>query len=306
MAAKTFLSVGECMIEMAQQDSGDWRMGFAGDTLNTAWYARACLPEETWRVSYFTRLGVDGFSDRILAFLDRNGIGTDTIGRDAERKPGLYLIEVKDGERSFTYWRDRSAAKLLADDPERLREAVGGADVVYFSGITLAILAPDRRDAFLDCMRDARRAGTLTVFDPNIRRQLWASADELRAALTAAAGAAAVTLPSFDDEQAAFGDVDPEACALRYREAGSDEVVVKNAGGPVAASAGSEMLFVSDLPRFTPLDSTGAGDSFSGAYLAARLGGKDIEAAVRAAHDVAGIVIRHRGALVDQSEFGKI
>lgn len=36
---KTFLSVGECMVEMAPADGGTYRMGFAGDTFNTAWYA---------------------------------------------------------------------------------------------------------------------------------------------------------------------------------------------------------------------------------------------------------------------------
>ena len=35
-----FLSIGECMIEMALQEDGRYAMGYAGDTFNTAWYAR--------------------------------------------------------------------------------------------------------------------------------------------------------------------------------------------------------------------------------------------------------------------------
>ena len=46
-------------------------------------------------------------------------------------------------------------------------------------------------------------------------------------------------------------------------------------------------------------DPTGAGDSFNGAYLAARVQGKAPDEAARAAHRVAGIVIGHKGALVD-------
>jgi 2-dehydro-3-deoxygluconokinase len=46
------------------------------------------------------------------------------------------------------------------------------------------------------------------------------------------------------------------------------------------------------------VDPTGAGDSFNGAYLAARLSGSTLEDAARNAHRVAGIVIGHRGALV--------
>jgi 2-dehydro-3-deoxygluconokinase len=48
-----------------------------------------------------------------------------------------------------------------------------------------------------------------------------------------------------------------------------------------------------------PVDTTGAGDSFNGTYLAARLTGESPEAAARRAHAVAGKVIRHYGALVD-------
>ena len=33
------LAIGECMAELAPSDTdGDFRLGFAGDTFNTAWY----------------------------------------------------------------------------------------------------------------------------------------------------------------------------------------------------------------------------------------------------------------------------
>jgi len=38
-----FLAIGECMIEIARSDGRSCRVGYAGDTFNTAWYARALL-----------------------------------------------------------------------------------------------------------------------------------------------------------------------------------------------------------------------------------------------------------------------
>ena len=56
---------------------------------------------------------------------------------------------------------------------------------------------------------------------------------------------------------------------------------------------------VAPQPGARLVDPTGAGDAFNGAYLAARLTGKNPGEAARAAHRVAGIVVGHKGALVD-------
>jgi len=46
------------------------------------------------------------------------------------------------------------------------------------------------------------------------------------------------------------------------------------------------------------VDTTAAGDSFAGAYLAARLSGASAVAAATAGADLAGRVIQHRGAII--------
>lgn len=112
---KTFLSVGEAMVEMSSADGANWRMGFAGDTLNTAWYVMQELAD--WRVSYFTALGADRYSEAMREFMADAGLCTDDILTIPDRRAGLYFIHQQDGDRHFTYWRDRSAAKLLARDP---------------------------------------------------------------------------------------------------------------------------------------------------------------------------------------------
>ena len=49
--AKRFVSVGECMIELSGGENRQYRMGFAGDTLNAVWYARARLGAD-WQTDY--------------------------------------------------------------------------------------------------------------------------------------------------------------------------------------------------------------------------------------------------------------
>ena len=55
--ARRIVSIGECMIEMSGGEDRSYRLGYAGDTLNTAWYLRALLGQD-WSVDYVTALGI--------------------------------------------------------------------------------------------------------------------------------------------------------------------------------------------------------------------------------------------------------
>ncbi|WP_172122435.1 MULTISPECIES: sugar kinase [unclassified Devosia] len=296
--SKRFVSIGECMIEMSGGEDRQYRLGYAGDTLNTAWYMRALLEPE-WSVDYFTALGEDRYSADIRAFLEQHRIGTQHIGTIKNRRPGLYLIHQEGGDRHFTYWRDQSAARLLAEDKGALHAALEGASMVYFSGITLAILQPRARGRLLGAVVAAREAGATVVFDTNLRPALWTSQRVMASMLTAAASLCDIVLPTHGDEAPVFGDASVEETAERYLELGVGEVVVKDGGNPALVATASERVKVAPPPAGSVVDATGAGDSFNGAYLSARLAGKGLQEAAEAAHRVAGIVIGQKGALVD-------
>ena len=296
-AKKRFTAIGECMVELAATGEGIFRQGFAGDTFNAAWHARRTLPPE-WTVSYFTAVGDDSMSTRMLAFMRREGIETDRVRRMAGKSPGLYTIELNSGERSFNYWRDTSAARSLADDADVLTQAVEESDAILFSGITLAILSPAGRETLFAVLARARARGAMVVFDSNIRLRLWPHAAAAREAVMTAAGIATMALPTESDEAALFGETGQRAVAERYVAAGVTEVVVK--AGPQPALImwpRGHALLGPDQP-INPVDTTGAGDSFNGSYVANRLLGHSPEVAARFAHVAAGRVIQAFGALV--------
>lgn len=291
------IAVGECMVEFALRPDGLWQQGFAGDTLNMAWALRAILPTEA-AVDYLTRVGADGFSDRMLTFLAGAGIGTALIGREADRAPGLYTIETDgDGERRFSYWRSASAARRLAARPEALAAAFAAADLVCLSGITLAILPRAERAGFLAALGRRGRRPFRVAFDPNIRPVLWEDGAALRAGVTAAAALADIVLPTHADEAAAFGDAAPEATLARYAAMGCPEVVVKDGTAPTLWRAAGAEGALAVAPAARVVDTTGAGDAFAGAYLAGRLTGAGPAAAVRLAQAVAAEVVGRHGAL---------
>ena len=288
--------IGEAMVELSAFGDDSCKVGVAGDTFNTAVYlARAGLA-----VDYATALGFDPLSDMIFGRIAQEGISTSMVLR-AEGAPGIYAIATDAaGERSFTYWRSNSVARryFAIEGVEAALARAASADMLYLSGITLSIFDDAGRDRLVELAAAMAGAGRPVIFDTNYRRNGWASAGEARAAIEAIAPFVSTALPTFEDEGALFGDPSPEATLARWRAAGAQDVVVKNgARGALTESHG----WVAAEVIVTPRDTTGAGDSFNAAYIAARVAGCDQKTAVMRGHALAGQVIQTPGAILPRA-----
>ncbi len=222
------------MIELASdRNSGNALVGVAGDVLSTAIYLKRSLGSLA-NVMLGSGVGMDAMSDRIVEFSQDQRIDCDRVTRHATRGVGLYAITVDDaGERSFTYWRENSAARQMFGSDDALDfSMLNGVDVIVFSAITLAILSPQSRAGFLDAISKARLAGTKVAFDSNYRPSLWENADVARDCIAQAWALTDLGFPSIDDELALFGET---ADAARARLAGYDMQVCelkRGADGP--------------------------------------------------------------------------
>lgn len=297
----SILGIGECMIELSSEGPDLWRQKFSGDVFNSLWYARGHSPKGT-EIGFHTAVGTDPMSDQMLSFIQSGGIDCEDTPRIADRRPGLYAIHLNGAERSFTYWRDTSAAKMMVRQPGPLWHRVAAADVVYFSGITLAILPEEDLEELLVGLKEHKKDGAVLAFDPNIRPHLWHDKTRMLDVITRAAALSDLVLPSFDDEATAFGDASPESSAMRYADLGVDHVVVKNGASDTIHLSAGKMTAFPVVPIDGIVDTTAAGDSFNGAYVASLLRGFSVEDAIRAAQNCAGQVIRHKGAIVPLAE----
>ena len=291
------MAVGEAMLELAPVGEGLYRRGFAGDTFNTIWHM-AQLMGEDGSARFVTRIGADRLSNRFAEEMEADGLDLGGITRDPERGLGLYLIELDGAERSFHYWRSTSAARHLADDPQAITAAFAGAGLIHVSGISLAILAPEARERLVSALSAARRDGAVVSFDPNIRPQLWATAEEARATVARMLEETDIALPSFDDEATLWSDRAPSDTLARYVAKGVAEIVVKNGAAPVHFHAEGRSALRETSPAASVRDTTGAGDAFNAGYLAARLMGVHAGKAVAAGQSLAAEVIGHFGARI--------
>ncbi|AHG41375.1 ketodeoxygluconokinase [Pseudomonas syringae CC1557] len=295
--------IGECMIELQQHADGSLRQSFGGDTLNTAVYLCRLLGDRA-QVDYVTALGDDSFSDAMCRAWAAEGIGLGKVQRLPGRLPGLYCIQTDaNGERRFLYWRNEAAVRdcFMTPAAEPILSALASYDVLYFSGITLAVLGEQGRARLLDTLVRARARGVKVAFDNNYRPRLWTSVDQAREAYQAFLPQVDLALLTEEDEQALYGYTDSEQLLKAYRQRGIGEVVIKRGAQSCLIEAGGERFEIAPQKVEHIVDTTAAGDSFSAAYLAARLGGEHPRQAAEAGHRLAGVVIQHPGALVPKS-----
>jgi len=295
------VSVGEVMVELARGADGRFGLAFGGDTFNTAVYlARAGI-----ETAYATALGDDAFSQQILELAAMEGLGRACVLQAKGRVPGLYLITTDDvGERTFHYWRETSPARMLfeLDGWQAVAEQLVAARAVYYSGITLSLYSNVGLGRFLATLEMARAAGAWSVFDGNYRPRGWGGdVSRARTIFAEALKRASIAMPTFEDEVALWGDASPEATIARMTTYGVSEVVVKNGPAGALVYAEGRTIAVPVEREVLPVDTTGAGDSFNAAYLAARLKGASPEDAARAGHRLAGTVIMHRGAIIPRT-----
>jgi 2-dehydro-3-deoxygluconokinase len=187
-------------------------------------------------------------------------------------------------------------------DWSRIAEAMLGARLVYFSGITLSLYSNTGLGRFLAALEMARKAGAKVAFDGNYRPRAWkGDIQRTRTVFMEALKRVDVALPTFDDEALLWGDHSPEATVERMHAFGIGEIVVKNGPNSALVASGGRQEFIPVPDVVVPVDTTAAGDSFNAGYMAARLNGENPGDAALAAHRLAGQKIQFRGAIMPRA-----
>ncbi|GIF52386.1 2-keto-3-deoxygluconate kinase [Asanoa ferruginea] len=260
------IAIGEPLLEFSTvgqetlDNPGQFSTGFGGDTSNFL----VAAARSGARTGYLTRIGADPFGEAFLRLWQAEGIDTRHVVRAEGERTGVYFISRHPASSVFTYYRADSAASRLApaDVPEA---SVAAARALHVSGITQAI-SLSACDAAFHAMTIARAAGTLVSYDPNYRPQLW-PLDRARAVVTRSIELADVAFPNIEEGRLLTGAQDPRAVVDWFAARGPRTVVLKmGADGALLWHEGT-LTEIKPHP-VVPIDSTGAGDAFDGAFMA--------------------------------------
>lgn len=316
---------GEVMQEFRHSAAADAAkpapLQFAGDTFNTAYYLQQLLQQpqqpavqQQPGVQYFTGIGQDALSNALQAVCQQSGVqlhGQPVAGKTL----GSYWINTDaQGERSFSYQRSDSAVRAYFAQaaPTALEQALvtHQLDMLYVSGISLAVLPDAGRQRLYHAITDfVGRGGTL-VYDNNFRPLLWdaATAAHWQAKLLPLAKLALLT----DADERLIWQMPAASAAELWQNAASRMTatavcVVKCGAAPALIARQDWQATVPAQPVARLVDTSGAGDSFAAAFLWAwlqqgalqrPLTAAELIEAVQAGHQLAAAVVQQAGAIV--------
>ena len=290
MPGLDIIAIGEPLFEL-NQGRGEtvFRPGHGGDTSNAA----IAAARQGAKVGYVTAIGADQFGESFLTLWKSEGIDVSAVKKSPVAHTGLYFVTHGPDGHVFSYMRAGSAASRMTPEDMPV-EAIKTAKVVHASGISQAISSA-ATDAVFHALRTARAANVLVSYDTNLRLRLW-PLDRARAVIHAAAGLADILRPSIDDARQLTGLDDPDKIVDFYLSVGP-KIVAMTLGDDGALIATRDKRERIPARAAKLVDATGAGDMFTGAFLAEYLRTIDPFAAGRYANVAAALSTEGYGAV---------
>jgi len=292
------LTAGEALVLLAAREHGaledvaEFVRYSAGAELNVA----TGLARLGLRVGYLSRLGDDAFGRFLAGVLAREGLATDLVAVDPARSTGFMLKSRADdgGDPAIDYYRRQSAASAM-DARDLARVGPRDARHVHLTGITPALSAGCRELAQA-LLVQARAWGARVSFDPNLRRRLWATSEEMVATVNAFAFLSDVVLPGLAEGRILTGCERAQDIADFYLERGAGAVVVKlGADGAWCADSSGLRAEVPGIAVAQVVDTVGAGDGFAVGLISGLLEGLSLTRAAGRGNVIGARVVQFPG-----------
>lgn len=262
-------------------------------------------------VSLLTKVGDDVFGRALRDTLLHNGVDASHMVFSQEHPTSLAFVHLDEkGDRSFSFYRKGGADTTLR--AEEIPESALKEGRYFFLSSVMMSEGTSRETSFILLDR-AKALGKTIVFDPNLRLNLWDSPEEARSCiLNALAKADLVKLSEEElgfleeDRQGRELDVERSAASLMERFP-SIQLLLATLGPKGCYARTREYAFFDQgFPGVKTVDTTAAGDSFTGGFLsrlaasskpAAEFTQKEMEQAVRFANAVGSLTTTKKGSI---------
>ncbi|MDO5156570.1 MAG: carbohydrate kinase [Eubacteriales bacterium] len=218
------------------------------------------------KTAFIGKVGKDSFGDYLEQTIKDCGIDTSNLIKDESAHTTLAFVHTaKDGDRSFSFYRDPGADMLLREDEIDFKQ-IANASIFHFG--TLSMTHDGVRQATKKAISYAKEQGLLLSFDPNYRPLLWDNPDTAKK-MMAYGFAQCDILKIADDEILFFTEKDTiEEAIIAFRKQYQPTLICVTLG-----KEGSIVLYKDikitgkGIARPDTIETTGAGDTYMACVL---------------------------------------
>jgi 2-dehydro-3-deoxygluconokinase len=287
------VGIGEALVEFAEVEPNRYVQSFAGDVLNTLYYASRLGLKTT----FFSTIGADTFGSDLEASLLEHHIASSEL-LHSTKPNGLYIIRTSaEGEPQFTFHRSDSAARTTFESctDSQIHDVLTMAPAIIVSAIGLAIFRNVER---LVVALETMQPKPVVYFDSNVRAALWPDLEILRCWVVHLAPIVDILSVSVADDRQLFGPRTHKEMLAYYSDLGYSNIVLRDGPNHIHLRFDGTESVVATHTVLQPVDTTGAGDAYNAAFLYGWLRGLDATICSALGSASAAQVIQHRGGLV--------
>ena len=264
----------------------------------------AMLQKLDKKTSFIGKVGNDQFGRMLKETIESVGIDSGNLIMDEEVHTTLAFVHTfADGDRDFSFYRNPGADMMLKTEDVQ-KDRIESSKIFHFG--TLSSTHEQCREATRYALQCAKETGVLVSFDPNLREPLWNDPEDAKREIVYGLGLADIVKISDNEVVFMTGEEDYEKAARILQETYQIPLLFVTLGRDGSRAYYKDLrVEAAGFIQENTIETTGAGDTFTGCVLSKILDRGGIEDLSEAelqdmlvfANAGASLITTRRGAL---------
>ncbi|MDD2534279.1 MAG: PfkB family carbohydrate kinase [Eubacteriales bacterium] len=225
----------------------------------------AALSKLGCQTAFIGKVGTDQFGQFLKKTLEDGGVSTHGLVMTDTCNTTLAFVHLSPtGDRSFSFYRD-PGADLLLEPAELAYQLIEDCRIFHFGSVSMT--AEPSRSATIAAVKHAKEQHNLISYDPNLRLRLWKSPEAAKEGILSVMHLA--DLVKISEEELVFltGESDLNKGAHYLIDHYGLKLVLITLGPGGAYACNSKGSGRRPTYQVKVVDTTGAGDAFTGGFL---------------------------------------
>ncbi len=255
---KGIITLGEALIDFIPTDHTNmtYQKNPGGAPANVAVGAARLGAKST----FLSKVGQDVLGRFLKETLTNYGVETSNMSFSDDANTNIVFVTLdENGERSFEFYVNPSADQKLSKSD--IHEDVFAEHNVFHFG-SISLIKEPARSATMYAVEQARKAGVMVSYDPNLRMSLWDSEEQAREQMVSVFNQVDVLKISEEELEFITGEHSIEKGIEKLKEQYNIPLIFVTLGAEgsyVFTEHGSAQV---DALQVEAVDTTGAGDAF--------------------------------------------